>query len=31
MRTVSDKSCRDNQNTYFTFNNDLSEIAPFLR
>jgi hypothetical protein len=26
MRNVSDKSCRENQNTYFMFNNICGEI-----
>jgi len=28
---VSDKSCRENQNTHFMFNNFLSHIVPFMR
>jgi len=31
MRTVSDKTCRENQNTYFVFNNFILEIMPFIR
>jgi len=31
MRTVSDKSCRENLNTHFVFNNVLSKIVPFMR
>jgi len=31
MRNVSDKSCRENQNTNFVFSNGFSKIAPFMR
>jgi hypothetical protein len=31
MRNVSDKSCRENQNTHFTFCNSLPNIMPFMR
>jgi hypothetical protein len=31
MRTVSDKSCRQNQNTHFMFNDFFSKIVPFMR
>ena len=31
MRSVSDKSCRENQNTHFVFNNFSPKIVPFLR
>jgi hypothetical protein len=31
MRTVSSKSCRENQNTYFMFSNIFPEIVPFMR
>ena len=31
MRNVSDKSCRENQNTYFVFNNIFPKIVPFMR
>jgi len=31
MRNVSDKSCRENQNTHFVFNNIFPKIAPFMR
>jgi hypothetical protein len=31
MRNVSDKSCRENQNTHFMFNNFFSKIVPFMR
>jgi len=31
MRNVSDKSCRENQNKHFMFNNFLSKIVPFMR
>jgi hypothetical protein len=32
MRNVLDKSCRENQNTHFTFNNFFfSKIMPFMR
>jgi len=27
----SDNNCRENQNTYFTFNDVFSYIAPFMR
>jgi hypothetical protein len=31
MRNVLDKSCRENQNTRFMFNNDFQKIVPFMR
>ena len=31
MRHVSDKSCRDNQNTHFMLNNFFPKIVPFMR
>jgi len=32
MRNVSDKSCRENQNTHFVFSNFIfSKIVPFMR
>jgi len=31
MRNVSDKSCRENQNTHFVFSNFLPKIVPFMR
>jgi len=31
MRNVSDKSCRENQNTHFIPNNFLPKIVPFMR
>jgi hypothetical protein len=31
MRNVSDKSCRENQNTHFVFSNFLSKTVPFVR
>jgi len=31
MRNVSDKSCRENQNTHFVFNNLFSNTMPFMR
>jgi len=31
MRDVSDKSCIENQNTHFMFNNLFSKIMPFMR
>jgi len=31
MRNVSDKSCKENQNTHFMFNNIFRKIAPFMR
>jgi hypothetical protein len=31
MRNVSDKICRDNRNTHFTFNNFFLKIVPFVR
>jgi len=30
MRNVSDKSCRDNQNTHFVFNNIFTKIVILL-
>jgi hypothetical protein len=29
MRNVLDKSCRENQNTHFVFNNCIPKIVPF--
>jgi hypothetical protein len=31
IRNVSDKSCRENQNTNFMFNNFFPKIVPFMR
>jgi hypothetical protein len=31
MRNVSDKSCRQNKNTYFIPKNFISKIMPFMR
>ena len=31
MRNVSDKSCRENQNTHFVFSNIFTKIVPFVR
>ena len=31
IKNVSDKSCRENQNTRFTFNFFFSKIIPFMR
>jgi len=31
MRNVSDKSCTENQNTHFMFNNFFSKILLFMR
>jgi hypothetical protein len=31
MRNVSGKSCRENQNTHFMFNNFSPKIVPFMR
>jgi len=31
MRNISDKSCRETQNTHFMFNNSFSKIMPFMR
>ena len=31
MRNISDKSCRENKNTYFTFHNFFPKIVPFER
>ena len=31
IRNVSDKSCPENQNTHFMFNNFFPEIMPFMR
>jgi hypothetical protein len=30
MRNVSEKSCRENQDTYYMFNNFFSKIVPFM-
>ena len=31
MRNVSDKSCRENQNTHFVFSDFFPKIVPFMR
>jgi hypothetical protein len=31
MKNVSYKSCRENGNTHFVFNNFVSKIVPFMR
>jgi len=31
MENVSHKSCRENQNTHFVFNNFFPKIVPFMR
>ena len=31
MGNVLGKSCTDNQNTHFTFNNFFSKIVPFMK
>jgi len=31
MRNVSDKSCRENQNTHFVFSNFFSKLVRFMR
>jgi len=31
MRNVSNKVCRENQNTHFVFSNFFSKIVPFMR
>jgi len=31
IKNVSDKSCTENQNTHFTFNNFFQKIVPFMR
>jgi len=31
MRNVSDKSCRENQNTHFVFSKCFPKVAPFTR
>jgi len=31
MRNVSDKRCRENQNTHFMLNNFFPKIVPFMR
>ena len=31
MRNVPDRSCRENQNAYFTFNNFFTKILTFMR
>jgi hypothetical protein len=31
MKNVSQKSCRENQNTHFTFSNSFPKIVPFMR
>jgi hypothetical protein len=30
MRNISDKSCREDQNTHFIFNNFFPKIVPFM-
>jgi hypothetical protein len=31
MRNVSDKHCRENQNTHLKFNNSCLKIVPFIK
>jgi len=31
MRNVSEKNCRENQNTHFMLNNFLPKIMPFMK
>jgi hypothetical protein len=31
MRNVSDKGCRENQNTHFMFSNFFPKIVPFMK
>ena len=31
MRNVADKSCTENRNTHFMFNNIFPKIIPFMR
>jgi hypothetical protein len=31
MKNISDKRCRENQNTQFMFNNLFSKTLPFMR
>jgi hypothetical protein len=31
MRNILDKSCRENQNTRFMFNDFFPKIVPFMR
>jgi len=31
MRNVSDKRCRENQNTRSVFSNSFSKMVPFMR
>jgi hypothetical protein len=31
MKNISDKSCRETQNTHFIFNNIFQKIVPFMR
>jgi len=31
MRNISDKSCRENQNTYFIFNKQFPKIVPLMK
>jgi len=31
MKNISDKICRETQNTHFVFNNIFSKIVPFMR
>jgi len=31
MRNISDKSCRENQNTHFVYNSCYTKIVPFMR
>jgi len=30
MRNVSDKNCRENENTHFVFSNCFSKLVPFM-
>ena len=31
MTNIPDKSCRENQNTHFMFNNSFPKIVPFMK
>jgi hypothetical protein len=31
MKNVSDKRCRESENTHFVFSNCFSKIVPFMR
>jgi hypothetical protein len=31
MRNILDKSCRENENTHFIFNNIFPKFVPFMR